>query len=352
MKKKLIEKGIILEGKITKMSENNQFTLNPNIINEKLFYSEVKTKIKNDSPRQSINETNIQTSSSSNEEENNKTIENFNNGRWTEEEHKKFLEGILEYGNEWKKVQKVIKTRSSTQARSHAQKFFLKIKKNLNELNSKNNLNIDFNVIIKYIIATLSDDKNKEIVLNENQREKLLKIIYYKYNNDNDNLNDDNLKIKIEENKNNLDVICKKRKRGKSSNSKIFNISKTSSHKNSFESNSLIEQKNLNLDYEKNDYEIKNLIDGKNNNHEEKNIEEKNFYVKNPFNLEFKIFKEEEENDLNNDIFKFEINDKEQNMNCCGYSGMDYLNFNCDNCCAFDISENKNNSQNYFLIKP
>ena len=229
----------------------------------------------------------------------------------------------------------------------------MKIKKNLNELNCKNNLNIDFNVTIKYIIATLSDDKNKEIVLNEKQREKLLKIIYYKYNNDNDNLNDDNLKIKIEENKNNLDVICKKRKRSKINNSKIFNISKTSSHKNSFESNcnSLIEQKNLNLDFEKNDYEIKCLIDEK-NNHEDKNIEEKNFYVKNPFNLEFKIFKEEEENDLNNDIFKFEINDKEHNMNCCGYNGMDYLNFNCDNCCPFDISENKNNSNNNFYIKP
>ena len=336
------------------MSENKEVTFNSNNINETLFNSEEKKKKKNDSPRQSINENNIQTSSSSNEEENNKTIENFNNGRWTEEEHKKFLEGILEYGNEWKKVQKIIKTRSSTQARSHAQKFFLKIKKNLNELNSKNNLNIDFNDTIKYVIATLSNDKNKEIVLNEKQREKLLKIIYYKYNNDNDNLNDDDLKIKIEENKNNLNVICKKRKRGKNVNSKIFNISKTSSHKNSFESNcnSFIEHKNLDLDYEKNDDEIKSFIFEKNNYHEDKNIEEKNFDVKNPFNLEFKIFKEEEENDLNNDIFKFEINDKEHNMNCCGYNGMDYLNFNCDNCCPFDISENKNNSHNNFYIKP
>ena len=33
------------------------------------------------------------------------------------------------YGNEYKKVQEIIKTRSSEQARSHAQKFFLKIKK-------------------------------------------------------------------------------------------------------------------------------------------------------------------------------------------------------------------------------
>ena len=35
-------------------------------------------------------------------------------GRWTKEEHEKFIEGILSYGNEWKKVQKIIKTRSST----------------------------------------------------------------------------------------------------------------------------------------------------------------------------------------------------------------------------------------------
>jgi len=33
------------------------------------------------------------------------------------------------YGNEWKRVQQHIKTRSSTQARSHAQKFFEKIGK-------------------------------------------------------------------------------------------------------------------------------------------------------------------------------------------------------------------------------
>jgi SHAQKYF class myb-like DNA-binding protein len=58
--------------------------------------------------------------------------QNFNIGRWTEQEHKKFLEAILMFGNEWKKVQKYISTRSSTQARSHAQKFFLRLKKNVN----------------------------------------------------------------------------------------------------------------------------------------------------------------------------------------------------------------------------
>jgi SHAQKYF class myb-like DNA-binding protein len=59
-------------------------------------------------------------------------MQQFNTGRWTEIEHKKFLEAILMYGNEWKRVQQYISTRSSTQARSHAQKFFLRLKKSIN----------------------------------------------------------------------------------------------------------------------------------------------------------------------------------------------------------------------------
>ena len=53
----------------------------------------------------------------------------FNTGRWLKEEHKRFVHAILKHGNEWKLVQKYVVTRSSTQARSHAQKFFLKIKR-------------------------------------------------------------------------------------------------------------------------------------------------------------------------------------------------------------------------------
>lgn len=52
-------------------------------------------------------------------------------GRWTEREHLLFLEGIMLYQNEWKNVQNHIKTRSATQARSHAQKFFIKMRKEL-----------------------------------------------------------------------------------------------------------------------------------------------------------------------------------------------------------------------------
>jgi SHAQKYF class myb-like DNA-binding protein len=54
---------------------------------------------------------------------------NFNTGRWQPEEHRRFIEALLKYGNEWRSVQRHVGTRSSTQARSHAQKFFAKIGK-------------------------------------------------------------------------------------------------------------------------------------------------------------------------------------------------------------------------------
>ena len=64
-------------------------------------------------------------------QENSKT-----NGRWTKEEHEKFILGILStylglqlYGKDWKKIQALIGTRNGAQIRSHAQKFFIKIKK-------------------------------------------------------------------------------------------------------------------------------------------------------------------------------------------------------------------------------
>ena len=124
----------------------------------------------------------------------------YNSGRWTQEEHLKFIDGILEYGNEWKKVQSLIKTRSSTQARSHAQKFFLRIKKNLNindsttfanetNLNSPSNQD---NFSIKYFFELLaSQDKEKTNFengkLTSSQREKLLNIVakfsYIEYDN-------------------------------------------------------------------------------------------------------------------------------------------------------------------------
>jgi len=77
----------------------------------------------------------------------------FNVGRWTKEEHKNFLKGMKIYGNNWKMVQGIIKTRSSAQTRSHAQKYFVRIKKIIKrkykKFNAKSLINYVFNEIKK-----------------------------------------------------------------------------------------------------------------------------------------------------------------------------------------------------------
>jgi SHAQKYF class myb-like DNA-binding protein len=51
------------------------------------------------------------------------------NGRWTLEEHKKFIFRVFEWGGNWKKITEFIGTRNPYQVRSHCQKFFKKLKK-------------------------------------------------------------------------------------------------------------------------------------------------------------------------------------------------------------------------------
>ena len=52
----------------------------------------------------------------------------INEGRWSKEENDKFLEGIELFGINWKKVKKLIDTRTIIQVRSHAQKFYYRMK--------------------------------------------------------------------------------------------------------------------------------------------------------------------------------------------------------------------------------
>lgn len=52
-----------------------------------------------------------------------------NTGRWTAEEHLLFLQGLEQYGKGWKKIACLIKSRTVVQIRTHAQKYFQKVKK-------------------------------------------------------------------------------------------------------------------------------------------------------------------------------------------------------------------------------
>ena len=90
----------------------------------------------------------------------------YSSGRWNLEEHKKFIEAIIKYGNDWKEVQKYIGTRSSSQARSHAQKFFIKLKQDQSKSKISNMIDYSNSSIKSFhdALHSLEPDKKKKII--------------------------------------------------------------------------------------------------------------------------------------------------------------------------------------------
>ena len=62
-------------------------------------------------------------------------------GRWSPEEHERFLEALRIYAKDWTMIEMHVKTRDVTNIRAHAQKFLLKLvkllDKNENDSSSK-----------------------------------------------------------------------------------------------------------------------------------------------------------------------------------------------------------------------
>lgn len=67
------------------------------------------------------------------------TDKNLNEGRWSYEEQKEFIKALSKFGPNWKKIKLYINFRTLPQIRSHAQKFFKRLKQCKN-----NQLGIDF----------------------------------------------------------------------------------------------------------------------------------------------------------------------------------------------------------------
>ena len=165
-----------------------------------------------------------------------KSSDNFisNEGRWSKEEHDKFLEGIALYGIKWKKVKTLIRTRTSSQVRSHAQKFYLKMKvckdeilginftlnsvRNIKDMiNQIKNNNINYSIINIFKYLTDKCDNNekpkeyKNISLKKSELINQSNIINLKednsninYNNSFFNYNNNISKIKIIREKENI----------------------------------------------------------------------------------------------------------------------------------------------------
>jgi SHAQKYF class myb-like DNA-binding protein len=85
-------------------------------------------------------------------------------GKWKNDEHQRFIEGVKKYGNDWSLVQKYVRTRTIIQIRSHAQKFMKKLKK----LKILETNNYDFSKsslkIVHKIIKNLSNKKYNQIL--------------------------------------------------------------------------------------------------------------------------------------------------------------------------------------------
>lgn len=91
----------------------------------------------------------------------------YHSGKWTEDEHERFLKAIKIYGNLWKKVRDYVQTRSCAQIRSHCQKYFRR-KRNakLQQLRKTNCLKgMIFLVIEEYYNYASSSNKHTDTIL-------------------------------------------------------------------------------------------------------------------------------------------------------------------------------------------
>lgn len=88
--------------------------------------------------------------------------EDTSNGRWTQEEQKKFAEAVLLFSNDWKSIQAHVNTRCGTQIRSHAQKFLMRLKENKFLISKGLQAHLSWTKAITYLRSVLTYDEMKD----------------------------------------------------------------------------------------------------------------------------------------------------------------------------------------------
>jgi len=91
-------------------------------------------------------------------------------GRWTKEEHERFIEGLKQFGKNWKKVEEFVGTRNGAQIRSHAQKFFNRVEK---EYNLKLDRNCGSNKNFQKALRKISESSMSTALSPEHEKEKV-----------------------------------------------------------------------------------------------------------------------------------------------------------------------------------
>lgn len=178
--------------------------------------------------------------------------ENYQCGRWKEEEHQRFVDSIIKYGNDWKQVQTCVKTRSSTQARSHAQKFFIKLK-NAKLFDFDLDLTKNSIKLLHEVLNQKSEKDYKEIKL------KLYQLAFekkYSYKNQrlNDNQSDSNSSNSYNYSRKNTDTITNQELNAHYILSTFLNnLTYDNLYSNDQRINSAIQDSTISIDYNNND---------------------------------------------------------------------------------------------------
>ena len=149
-------------------------------------------------------------------------------GRWTLKEHIQFLQALEKFGQNWKKISDFIPSRTSTQIRSHSQKFFKRLKeckdielgidftsRHINNVNDMiahiKSVNKDYNIVNVFLYLSEkcypnknSQKENKENKANININNIIDETININNNNSNNYLFTNDIKENIIDKGNNI----------------------------------------------------------------------------------------------------------------------------------------------------
>ena len=263
-------------------------------------------------------------------------------GRWSFKEHIFFLEILDKFGANWKKANALIPNRTGVQIRTHANKFFKKLKKYKRE-----DLGIDFtsdsikniNDMIDHIKSVNSELSVFKIFLINSQNIDTNKKIN----------SEDNEETKDKESKDDNDIIEEGKNKNNDKNQDV-NIVNNNNSDNEKDNNST---KEISIKAQEN----KNIINGANNNINKisDNINHVQINHEQKTNINSVTSNNNFYNNLDNyfyDYFNYGIFSNV--FNIINLRNNEYLNYyllNLKNCCFLDIKKSDSNDEDFKNIK-